>query len=98
MIESPKKRGRLPLATRAGLRLGALIFAGRTRGPRPSFEIGAAACPFLLRYLATVLKLSGSKFRSKEAPEILSDCSQTVCNFLIDSSHCYSPFLGPLEP
>jgi hypothetical protein len=28
----------------------------------------------------------------------LSDCSQTVCNFLIDSSHCYSPFLGPLEP
>jgi hypothetical protein len=28
----------------------------------------------------------------------LADCSQTVRDFLIDSGHCFSPFLGPLEP
>jgi hypothetical protein len=98
MIESAKKRGRLPLAARTGLRLGALIFAGRSGGPRPAFEIGAAAGSFLLRNLATVLKLSVGKFRRKETPEILPDCSQTVRDFLIDSGHCFSPFLGPLEP
>jgi hypothetical protein len=98
MIESAKKRGRLPLATRAGLRLGALIFAGRTGGPRPPFETVAAACSFFLRYFASALKQSVGNFRGNEPLKILSDFTHYFCNFLIANTHCYSPFLGPLEP
>jgi hypothetical protein len=71
-----------------------LIFARRTRRPRPSLEIGVAAPLFVLRNLTSRLKHGVGNFHSNEMLKVSPDRSYYFCDFLIGGSHCHGLHLA----